>query len=352
MLKSDGEKTKGALALHRKAVVIDLCERPIVDAKYFDELLSAGVTVANVTLEEFEFYAFGQAVQRTFQESTRRISEHIRWIEASADKALLAETVEDILRAKKEGKVAVTLAHQNTSYIGDDLNMIDVLYRLGVRMVQLTYNERNLVGDGCTETTDVGLSKFGRAVVKEMNRIGMIIDLSHCGDQTTLDAIEASEDPVIISHSNPRALCNNVRNKTDEMIKRAAEKGGIIGITTYHPLLGARKDKDVGLDDFLDHIDYVVNLVGIDHLGIGSDYGPGTRDKALHESRSGRFWDLYPEVCGLCKPGQATKGLEELQCYPNITKGLVERGYSEDDVQKILGGNSLRVFRQVWNKRR
>jgi membrane dipeptidase len=206
----------------------------------------------------------------------------------------------------------------------------------------LTYQNRNLVGYGCNEKNDCGLTRFGENVVKEMNRLGLLIDLSHVGTKTTMNAIELSEKPCAFTHTCARSLFDHIRNKSDEQLQALSEKGGVIGIAAYSPFYHHTKRPKV--EDYLDQIDYMVELVGIDHIGIGLDQVYG-RDPAFHENVKQTYpevvmsyqWDtIYPE------------GLEDITKLPKITEGLVKRGYSKRDIKKILGENFLQLFEKVW----
>jgi len=269
-----------------------------------------------------------------------------RW----GDLLVPATSAEDILRAKEEGKRAVMWGMEGTEGIGFDLDKLNWLHELGVRIVTLTYNRRNLVGDGCTERYQSGLSNFGLMFVEKLNELGMIVDVAHSGYQTTLDAIEASKDPIVFSHTGCRAVYDHDRNKKDEEIKAMADKGGVIGIYAVPSFVGERGT----IDEVLDHIDHAVKIAGVDHVGIGTDYD-GAPDKILplieriaeaKVADSLRHW-----VTGF-RPEHFRKqmrlvGLEDWSKFFNITRGLVSRGYSNQEIQKILGGNILRIFDKV-----
>jgi membrane dipeptidase len=204
--------------------------------------------------------------------------------------------------------------------------------------------ERNYVGDGCLERTDCGLSDFGLEVIEEMNHLGILIDLSHVGYRTTMEAIEASEQPVAFTHANPRALCNHPRNKTDEAIKALADKGGVIGANIFPPFLAAGSHATI--EDVIDVIDYLVNLVGVDRVGIGTDFTEGQPREVFDywltgkSSKGPRMRLDYPIV--------NPEGIRSAADFPNLTDALVTRGYPASHVKKIMGGNWLRLFEEVW----
>ncbi|MDP9336922.1 MAG: dipeptidase, partial [Actinomycetota bacterium] len=207
----------------------------------------------------------------------------------------------------------------------------------------LCYNQRNFVGDGCSERTDAGLSDFGIAVVKELNRQGIVIDLSHTGYTTTMEAIEFSERPPVFSHANVRSLCESRRNVKDDQILAVARKGGLVGINAFPAFL--RRGSIPTLNDFLDHVDYVAHLVGPEHVALGLDFsGPGSPSAYANSVRALRWKpDDYPPP-----PYIYPAGLEDPSKLPYVTAGLLQRSYSQDEVRMILGGNWVRVFRAVW----
>jgi membrane dipeptidase len=209
---------------------------------------------------------------------------------------------------------------------------------MGVRIIQLTYNERNPLGDGCTERTDAGLSDLGLEVIREMNRLGLLIDLSHVGYQTSMEAIETSHAPVIFSHSNARAICNSPRNLSDDQIRSVAARGGVVGVNDFPTFVS--QDASPTIEHLLDHIDYLVHLVGDDHVGLGFDFSTETEDDYEYFKYK---QDVYPKP-----PWIYPSGIDGFEKIPNVTRGLVVRGYSDEAIRRILGGNFLRVFRQVW----
>jgi membrane dipeptidase len=249
--------------------------------------------------------------------------------------------------ARRDGQVGVIFNLQNTAPIGTDLEKVDVLYNFGVRIIQLTYNLRNLVGDGCTERTQAGLSSFGLQLVRKLNRLGIVVDLSHCGAGTVADALEHSEAPPAFTHAFCRALTDHDRAKTDSQLKAMAERGGYLGILAVPFFLS--KDPDAGIEVMLDHIDHAIALMGSDKVGIGTDWGSWTSEipEPLRPAVKAAFHGMgFREEHGLRIGG----GIGEMQRYLDwvqITRGLVSRGYSDDEIRGILGGNFLRYFRKV-----
>ncbi|HHW99120.1 MAG TPA: membrane dipeptidase [Firmicutes bacterium] len=241
-------------------------------------------------------------------------------LDANSDSMMLATTVQDILTAKEQGKIAAVLAIEGGEALEGDLGVLRMFHRLGVRSIGLTWNERNDIADGVGDARSKGgLSAFGAAVIEEMNRLGILVDVSHLSDPGFWDAVEISKHPIIASHSNARAVCNHRRNLTDEQIKALAKNGGVMGMNFAAGFVKA--DGQPTLDDLLDHIDHIVQLVGPHHVGLGSDFD------------------------GI---GATPEGLNDVTSMPLITEGLVKRGYSDEHIRLILGENYLRVFREVW----
>jgi membrane dipeptidase len=280
-----------------------------------------------------------------------RLGEWLKKLQQNQDKLLLVQTVEDIFRAKKVNKMGIIFHLQGTAPFETDLNSIEMYHRLGVRMVQLCYNRKDFVGDGCAERTDCGLSDFGVEVIGELNRLGIVVDCAHTGYRTTMEAIEVSKKPVIVSHGNAQAVCDSTRNLRDDQIKAIAKKGGVIGLNGY-PDFVAKKRKPT-LDDLLNHADYIVKVVGVEHLSVGIDYYEGMAGVANDEEAKA-FYDKFVEA-GVWNPRDYgpppwyfPEGIEMPDKLPNLTAGLLRRGYAEEDVKKILGLNLIRVFREVW----
>jgi membrane dipeptidase len=250
----------------------------------------------------------------------------------------------DLERVKKSGKLGVLLGLQNSDQFRrpDDVNFF---YGIGQRVSQLTYNSRNLIGNGATERRDEGISDFGVAIIERMNKVGMAVDVSHCGDRTTLEAFDISKKPVLITHSNCRALVpGHPRVKTDEAIKKVGEKGGVMGITGVRMFV--KNSEPTTIEDALDHFDHVRKLIGAEHLGVGSDidlYGydkmPPELNKQLRAGYKGSY--AFREKIDI-------EGLDHPKRMFDLTEGLIRRKYSDTDIQGILGGNFARVLKQIW----
>ncbi len=242
-------------------------------------------------------------------------------MEESGGKVVLARKAADIKKAKEEGRLAVILSMEGAEGLEEDLSVLRMLHRLGLRMVGIAWSRRNRAADGVTEEgLDEGLTPYGVELVRELNRLGIIIDVSHLAPKGVAQVLKLSNHPVVASHSNAYALCPHYRNLTDAQIKAIAEKGGVIGVNFVPRFLSPRPEK-ASIDDVLDHIEYLVRVGGINCVGLGSDFDG--------------FTDPPP------------RGLEDATCFPRIADGLLKRGYSEDQVEKIMGGNFLRVFEEV-----
>jgi membrane dipeptidase len=403
------ERVEHSLELHRKSIIIDQSKagEPVVwsdaQVKKMNEMLEAGDTEVILNSGNKEIEKIRLAELLTPDSWTRRkyadllknsgvtcISKtcgvfsiedsmnslaamHLKF-DKLRDILIHATCAEDIMRAKKEEKHAVILDFQNTTMITEppfdldkQLDRLDLFYGLGIRVIQLTYNLRNFVGDGCTERQDSGLSRFGLKVVERMNKLGILVDTGHSGMKTTIEAAEMSKDPIAATHTCCRSVYFHERGKTDEALKAVAETGGVIGIVMVPMFLGRvveeeGKWKAGTLKDMLDHIDYAVDLVGVNHVGIGTDTAdiPGQpEDERVIEGMNKMihsFWYGF-------RPGPPPEGhehgrglhvypprpdsLEAWSNWPNITVGLVSRGYSDQEIQKIIGGNWLRLYKKV-----
>jgi membrane dipeptidase len=249
----------------------------------------------------------------------------------------------DIDRAKREGKVAMIIGLQNSEHLRR-VEDVKIFYGLGQRVSQLTYNSQNLLGTGSTERVDAGLSDFGVAVVKAMNEVGMLVDVSHSGDRTTLDAIEASAGPIAFTHSNCRALNNHPRLKTDEAIRKLAAKGGVMGMTAVRQFVTGQEPTTI--DSYVDHIAYAAKLVGIEHVGIGSDmdlYGYDNLSLADQKKLKSYYKASYA-----FRDKLDTDDCSQPQRIYDITEGLIRRGFSDADITGVLGGNFRRLLGTVW----
>lgn len=342
------------MALHRESIVIDSSIVAFIhnvgEDIWIDDVLKGGVTASNATV----------CMQRTLSEAMREVTGYHAWAEKKREKALIVRKASDIERAKREGRHGVILGPQDSSFLEGNTRFLQIAWDMGIRVIQLSYSLRNEAADGCFEPGDAGLSRFGVDLVEAMNRRGVLIDLSHVGDRSTMEAIETSKDPVSFTHVCPRATTPmelspyatwaggeaflkiaRQRGKTDEALQACAERGGVIGVT---PFFAKRAGPTTITDDLMDQVDYTVDLVGPDHVGFGSDL-----EFPNSVYRGAYIWK-YPERVDVTyhTPMDRTWGYGWLEHMPNFTKGLVARGYSDAEAKKILGLNFLNLFRRVW----
>ncbi|UCE86337.1 MAG: membrane dipeptidase [Deltaproteobacteria bacterium] len=324
-----------AAELHADALVFDMTlpiitpGRPERKADLFARAARAGFDAQSITL----------AVDgMDFRAAAAQVAGYRRFVAERSDTCALVDSADAVLEARAAGKLAVLLHFQGTSPFEDELGWVDLFYQLGVRHALMAYNEANRVGCGCHVRDDTGLSAFGRALIREMNRVGMLVDCAHTGQRTTLETIEASRSPVIISHTNARALCDHPRCVRDEVIEACAATGGVLGITGLSAFLG---EGGATPGRLVDHIDHVAQLVGAEHVGLGLDY---VFDLESFEAFVARMPDRYPPEAGYGEMRQL-----ELEDAPRITEELLRRGYGEREIRGILGENWLRVCRQVWS---
>jgi membrane dipeptidase len=260
--------------------------------------------------------------------------------------------VDDVQRAHDEGRVGWVATMEGAAMIEHDLDRIDILHGFGLRSLGVTYSESNALGNGLKEERDGGLTKFGRRAVERMNKVGLLIDCSHCGDRTTLDTIACSEKPIVLSHIGARALWDSNRLAPDEVLEACAAEGGVIGIECAPHTTLTRRHPTHSLSSYMEHFEYVVRLVGIDHVGFGPDtvYGDHVglhhvyaSALSIEESRAGgRSDQRFEEV-------EYVEGLENpTEGSHNIVRWLVKEGYTDEDIEKVMGGNALRVMREAW----
>jgi membrane dipeptidase len=263
------------------------------------------------------------------------------YVARQPDKFVLVHTVDDILAAKTSGKLALGMHFQGTNPLAGDLSLIEMFYKLGIRHMLMAYQLRNFVADGCGERTDAGLSKFGIGMIKEMNRVGMIVDGSHTGYRSSMDALEASSAPCIFSHANAYGVFAHYRNIKDDQIKACAKTGGVIGINGLGAFLG-EDEFNATPETMFRHIDYIVNLAGPAHVGIGLDYVKDV-PKLIEWVKFNA--DAWPPNNGREYAGSAFAQPEDLA---RLCEVMCQKGYSDADIGGVLGGNFLRVCRQVW----
>jgi membrane dipeptidase len=322
-----------AARLHAESIIIDgLNASYFFDSRVLERLHRGGVTAVNATI----------AAWHTPAETLEQISALAAVTAAHPDIVMPVRTVADIAAAKANGRVGLIAGFQDTAPLGDDLGLLATYHELGVRVIQLTYNHANRVGAGCMAPEDGGLTAFGREVVREMNRLGILVDASHCGPRTTLDAIAASDRPIAITHANPRRILDHPRNKADAALRETAARGGVIGAVAFGALL--TRTMPATLADYIAVIDDLVDLVGIEHVGLGPDF----MEEMPAEVAARVLQGTPPEVVQQFRSMPPTQGFESVQAMPNVTAELLARGYAPPNVQRIMGGNWLRLYGEVW----
>jgi len=267
----------------------------------------------------------------------RAIADYTRGIEARSD-MVLCSTLSQVLAAWHAGQMALTFDIEGMGSLNGDVSMVELYYRLGVRQMLVAYNLNNDAGGGCHDQ-DKGLTDFGRAVVREMNRVGMVVDCAHSGIKSGLEAMKLSTKPCIFSHANARALHDHERNITDEQIKAVAATGGVVGVNGLNIFLG---DGAPTVASMVAHIDYMAKLVGTDHVGIGLDYDPSTSGPGLDEATSAKYWPARQY------PASIKEDFLPPSILPQVVEKLRSLGYKESSIRAIMSENFMRVASQVW----
>lgn len=326
-----------------ESIVIDGLNGSVLTPRVVDALRQSMITAVNLTAVQIGADLIGALHDLT-------CTLHV--VEQTGSGLSLIRSSADIRRAKAESRTGIILGMQDTEAIGRDLSLVRVLKEMGVRIIQITHNRQCYAGTGCVEP-DSGLTAFGRRLIDEMNRLGIVVDVSHCGPRTTLDAIRHSAVPVVATHANPSTISPSVRNKSDEIIVELAARGGVLGIAAWSPIVARDKQRRPTLADVVACIDHAVRLVGVAHVGIGSDicddltptpsaweavYGP----KGSYPEVSGGLGDWYGfDTC-------MAEGLSAPSDFVNLERALLDSGYSVEATRQILGLNFLRVFERSW----
>lgn len=322
-------------------IVIDGLMGGVLTPRVIDRLRRSGLSAINLTAVR---------IGATIEECLSDLAAVREIIERNCQHLQLVGDAGDIRRAKAAGRVGIIIGMQDTEPIGRNLYMLRILKEIGVRIIQITHNRRCHVGTGCVEP-DSGLTQFGSQLVAEMNRLGLVVDLSHCGPKTTLDAIRCSAAPVMCTHANPIALCPSPRNKSDEIITELAARGGVIGVAAWAPILHRGTRRRPKLSDLTDCIDYIVRLAGPDHVSIGSDlcddltptpesWEPSYGPRGSFPEVTARLGDWYRFDTNMAE------GLDTIEEMPRLIDAVASR-HTPAVADKILGLNFLRVFEAV-----
>lgn len=332
-LKSQATPTQGALIFDAMGEI-----REVYPRKLIREILDSGLNAITVTLcdpKTFELEAY--------ETGKEGITHYDRLILKQHDLYLKALHTAEIDKARKKNKLAIFYLFQNSTPFGRNLDLVDTFYNLGVRSTQITYNYQNWAGAGCKERTGAGLTHFGIELVKKMNSVGMLIDLSHANMATMADAVEVSQTPIIISHTACAAVYKNVRNTTDENLRRVAKKGGVIGICQIRPFV--TNIREGAFDHYLNHILYAIKIAGIDHISIGSD-----RDHRVIEMTDEYIAELKREEGDNFDVSHWPLFIDELngpRRMEIIWDGLKKKGLSERELEKVMGLNNYRIYKEV-----
>jgi len=303
----------------------------------FEQMKVGGVDAVHVTI----------AYHENLRETILNIEQWNRWFEMYPDRIMMGRTGDDVRRARETGRTAIFFGFQNPSPIEDDIGLVEIVHALGARFMQLTYNNQSLLATGCYESQDSGITRMGKQVIKEMNRVGLVIDMSHSAERSTLEAIDLSARPIVISHANPSAWAPALSNKSDTVIKALAARGGMFGFSLYPHHL---KDKSAcTLESFCGMVARTAELVGVEHLGMGTDLCQDQPDSVVEWMRKGRYTkDTDYGEGSASNPGfpPMPSWFEDNRDFDKVASGLAAVGFSSNDVDALLGENWLRFFDQ------
>ncbi len=345
------EYSTRAIDLVKRAVVIDMLSPLTLNFPLMDKWVANPELFTDIEFEKFRLsginifhIAIGTGGPDAWQGTNDFVGGWNSFLAGSDRYFMRIDSVSDLNKVKTSGKIGILIGVQNSEHFRtpDDVNRF---YNAGQRVSQLTYNTRNMIGNGATERRDDGLSDFGVAIIERMNTVGMAVDVSHCGDRTSLDAFEISKKPVLVTHSNARALTSgHPRCKPDEVIKKVGQTGSVMGITGVRMFVKASEPTTI--EDALNHFDYVAKLIGIEHVGVGSDIDldgyddmPAETNKQLRASYKGSYgFREKIDIDDIAHPKRMY----------DLTEGLIRRKYTDDQIVGVLGGNFKRVLGEIW----
>ena len=308
--------------------------------KIFKQWRASNLTAVHVTISYHE----------QFRQTVSNFEQWNSWFEKYPSLIMPAFYAEDVETASKQNKTAVIFGFQNPSPIEDDIGLVEILHRLGGRFMQLSYNNQSLLATGCYEENDPGITRMGKEVIKEMNRVGMVVDMSHSSERSTFEAIELSSRPIVISHANPSFWHPAKRNKSDEIIKELSNSNGMLGFSLYPHHLN--NSSQCSLEDFCSMIARTADLIGIDHIGFGSDLCQDQPDSIVEWMRVGKWTKEMDYGEGSASnPGfpDMPDWFRDNRDWHNIIEGLKKHGFSNDEINKIKGENWLSFFRKSFN---
>ena len=315
--------------------VIDCLQYANWSEKVFRQMREGGVHAVHVTI----------AYHEVFREMVLNVEQWNRWFEQYPDLIFMGRTGDDVRRAAEEGRTAIFFGFQNPSPIEDDIGLVEVCHTLGARFMQLTYNNQSLLATGCYEAADTGVTRMGKQVIKEMNRVGLVVDMSHSAERSTLEAIELSSRPIAITHANPHWWHPALRNKSDSVLKALTESGGMLGFSVYPHHL--KDGSACTLASFCEMIARTAERYGVDHLGIGTDLCQDQPDSIVTWMRNGR-WSKETDYGegSAAAPGfpDMPEWFGDNSDFGNIASGLTAAGFSQEERDKVMGGNWLRFY--------
>ncbi len=303
--------------------------------RIFREMRVGGLDAAHVTI----------AYHENFRETITNIEQWNLRFEQYSDLIIHGKTVDDIVKAKETNRTAIFFGFQNASPIEDDIGLVEIVHSLGARFMQLTYNNQSLLATGCYEDDDAGITRMGKEVIREMNRVGLVVDMSHSAERSTLEAIQFSERPVVITHANPYAWHPALRNKSDQVLKAIAECGGMIGFSIYPHHL--QNGSSCTLESFCEMAARTADLIGVEHIGIGSDLCQDQPDSVVEWMRMGRWTKQVDYGEGSASaPGfpSMPEWFEGNKDFSNVAEGLSVVGFNEEEVDSIMGNNWFGFF--------
>ena len=316
-------------------IVIDGLQYNNWTRSVFEEMRAGGVTCVHATIAYWE----------NARETLSNIGRWNQLFERHGDLIMPVHTAEDVRIARDTGRTGIVFGFQNCSPIEDDIALVEVFHQLGVRFMQLSYNNQSLLATGCYEAEDPGITRFGKQVIREMNRVGLVVDMSHSAERSTLEAIELSERPIVISHANPDFFHPALRNKSDNVLRALGESGGMLGFSAYPFHL--KDGPDCGLDQFTGMIARTADLMGVENIGIGTDLCQGQPQSVLTWMRNGRWAKAKDYGEGSADnadwPDQPV-WFRDNRDFPKLEEGLRAQGFSDRDVARIMGENWLRFF--------
>jgi len=325
--------------LQNNSIIIDCLQYANWSPKIFKEMHEGGIDCIHVTI----------AYHENFRETILNLEKWNSYFLNFSDLIVHAKSVDDIIKAQKDNKTAIIFGFQNPSPIEDDIGLVEIWQKLGIKFMQLTYNNQSLLATGCYENNDTGITRMGKEVIKEMNRVGMVIDMSHSSEKSTLEAIELSSRPISITHANPEFWHPAKRNKSNTVLKKLSESGGMIGFSLYPHHLN--KGSNCQLDDFCKMIADTVDMIGIEYIGIGSDLCQDQPDSIVEWMRNGRWTKEKDFGEGTSEnPGFPTQPnwFKNNTDFQNIWTGLSNFGFSEEEIKNIMGRNWLNFFEKSF----